>query len=80
MKYKAEMTTMGRIHHKNVVQLVGFCIQGTEKLLVYQFMKNRSLSDILYRIESNKPTWKQRKEIASDVAEEFDTYTKNVIL
>ena len=38
-----EVATIGRIHHVNVVRLVGFCIQGSKWALVYDFMPNGSL-------------------------------------
>ncbi|CAN4085755.1 unnamed protein product [Withania somnifera] len=38
-----EVFTIGRIHHVNVVQLVGFCVEGSKRALVYEFMINGSL-------------------------------------
>ncbi|XP_047316307.1 rust resistance kinase Lr10-like [Impatiens glandulifera] len=38
-----EVATIGRIHHVNVVQLIGFCAQGSKRALVYDFMPNGSL-------------------------------------
>ena len=35
-----EMTTMGRIHHVNVVRLVGFCVDGVKRALIYEFLPN----------------------------------------
>ena len=39
----SEVATIGRIHHFNVVHLVGFCVEGTKRALVYEFMANGSL-------------------------------------
>uniref|UniRef100_M1BI51 BRASSINOSTEROID INSENSITIVE 1-associated receptor kinase 1 n=1 Tax=Solanum tuberosum TaxID=4113 RepID=M1BI51_SOLTU len=38
-----EVATIGRIHHVNVVGLVGYCVEGTKRALVYDFMPNGSL-------------------------------------
>ncbi|XP_028772805.1 rust resistance kinase Lr10-like [Neltuma alba] len=38
-----EVATLGRIHHVNVVQLIGYCVEGSKRALVYEFMKNGSL-------------------------------------
>ncbi|GMN51703.1 hypothetical protein TIFTF001_020853 [Ficus carica] len=38
-----EVATMGRIHHVNVVRMVGFCADGFERALVYEFLPNDSL-------------------------------------
>uniref|UniRef100_A0A2N9G3A8 Protein kinase domain-containing protein n=1 Tax=Fagus sylvatica TaxID=28930 RepID=A0A2N9G3A8_FAGSY len=38
-----EVATIGRIHHVNVVQLIGFCAEGSKQALVYDFMPNGSL-------------------------------------
>ncbi|KAL3527989.1 hypothetical protein ACH5RR_012645 [Cinchona calisaya] len=67
-EFAAEMTAMGRVRHKNVIQLIGFCLDGAKKLLVYELMmNNRSLEDILYNDEM-RPVWKERMRIALDVA------------
>ncbi|XP_050895713.1 PR5-like receptor kinase [Lathyrus oleraceus] len=38
-----EVATIGRIHHVNVVQLIGYCVERTKQALVYEFMPNGSL-------------------------------------
>ncbi|CAA7403204.1 unnamed protein product [Spirodela intermedia] len=42
-EYFAEICTIGRLHHKNIVQLQGWCHSGKSLLLVYEFMPNGSL-------------------------------------
>ncbi|PNX86494.1 stress-induced receptor-like kinase, partial [Trifolium pratense] len=39
----SEVATIGRIHHTNVVRLIGFCVEGSKRALVYDFMPNGSL-------------------------------------
>lgn len=65
-KSRTEMTAVGRTHHRNL-PLLRFCIDGSRKLLVYEFMNNGSLADFLFR-EENRPDWNIRVRIALDVA------------
>ncbi|KAI0511060.1 hypothetical protein KFK09_011678 [Dendrobium nobile] len=43
-----EVSTIGRIHHVNVVQLVGFCVEGSYRALVYEYMENGSLDKYIF--------------------------------
>jgi serine/threonine protein kinase len=43
-----EVVTIGRIHHVNVVQLVGFCLEGSKRALIYEFMPNGSLEKYIF--------------------------------
>uniref|UniRef100_A0ACD5TRW5 Uncharacterized protein n=1 Tax=Avena sativa TaxID=4498 RepID=A0ACD5TRW5_AVESA len=48
-----EVATIGRIHHANVVRLLGFCSEGTRRALIYQFMPNGSLDNYIFAHESD---------------------------
>ncbi|XP_060670141.1 rust resistance kinase Lr10-like isoform X2 [Ziziphus jujuba] len=64
-----EVSTIGRIHHVNVVQLVGFCAQGSKHALVYDFMPNGSLDKYLFSQEgTNSLDCKKMCEISCEVA------------
>ncbi|CAJ2674405.1 unnamed protein product [Trifolium pratense] len=43
-----EVATIGRIHHVNVVHLIGFCVEGSKRALIYEFMPNGSLEKYIY--------------------------------
>ncbi|KAG5229406.1 receptor protein [Salix suchowensis] len=43
-----EVATIGRIHHCNVVQLIGFTVEGSKRALVYEFMPNGSLEKYIF--------------------------------
>eukprot|EP00258_Populus_trichocarpa_P015668 XP_006372706.2 rust resistance kinase Lr10 [Populus trichocarpa] len=48
-----EVATIGRIHHVNVVQLIGFTIDGSKRALIYEFMPNGSLEKYIFYREGN---------------------------
>ncbi|XP_030930579.1 G-type lectin S-receptor-like serine/threonine-protein kinase LECRK1 [Quercus lobata] len=66
-EFRAEITAIARTHHKNLVRLLGVCIEGTKKLLVYEYMTNGSLADLIFKAE-RPPIWKERIRYALDVA------------
>ncbi|CAL5342892.1 unnamed protein product [Camellia sinensis] len=64
-----EVATIGRIHHVNVVKLIGFCADGSKRALVYDFMPNGSLEKYIFSQEGNiSLSYKQMYEISLGVA------------
>ncbi|XP_031286835.1 G-type lectin S-receptor-like serine/threonine-protein kinase At2g19130 [Pistacia vera] len=64
-QFRTEVTTMGNINHVNLVRLLGFCSEGTKRLLVYDYMPNGSLNSILFHETGSKILdWKTRFRIA----------------
>ncbi|GKV25683.1 hypothetical protein SLEP1_g35082 [Rubroshorea leprosula] len=64
-----EVATIGRVHHVHVVRLIGFCVEGSKRALVYDFMPNGSLDKIIFSSENNTSLTCQRMfEIALGVA------------
>ncbi|KAK8706335.1 hypothetical protein V6N13_049904 [Hibiscus sabdariffa] len=59
-----EVATIGRIYHVNVVQLIGFCVEGKKQALVYDFMTNGSLDKFLFSTENSSLSWQKMFEIA----------------
>ncbi|KAJ9146151.1 hypothetical protein P3X46_028455 [Hevea brasiliensis] len=66
-EFRNEMKVIGRTHHKNLVRLFGYCHDGSNRLLVYEYMCNGSLADFLFRSEQ-KPAWEERIEMALNIA------------
>ena len=64
-----EVSTIGRIHHVNVVRLVGFCVERSKRALVYDFMPNGSLDKYIFTQEGiNSLDSKKMCEISIGVA------------
>ncbi|XP_071910077.1 rust resistance kinase Lr10-like [Coffea arabica] len=65
-----EVATLGRIHHVNVVRLVGFCVTASKRALVYDYMPNGSLEKFIFskRLDGNPLSWKKAIEITMGVA------------
>ncbi|CAL1391189.1 unnamed protein product [Linum trigynum] len=66
-EFTTEVTIIGETNHKNLARLVGFCNEGQHRLLVYEFMSNGSLADLLFRREV-RPNWYTRTQIAYSIA------------
>ncbi|PIN12727.1 Serine/threonine protein kinase [Handroanthus impetiginosus] len=66
-EFQSEMRAIGKTHHRNLVRLLGYCTEGSNRLLVYEYMSNGSLADLLFRSE-RCPNWQERVRIAIDVA------------
>ncbi|XP_042477766.1 G-type lectin S-receptor-like serine/threonine-protein kinase RLK1 [Macadamia integrifolia] len=65
-EFKTEVIVIGQTHHKNLVQLFGFCEEGPHRILVYEFMSNGSLASFLFGL--SRPHWDQRTQIAIGIA------------
>jgi hypothetical protein len=69
-QFLLETMIIGRYIHNNIVPLLGFCIEGKERLLAYPYMSNGRLSKWLYPLESEviRLKWHQRVDIALGIA------------
>ncbi|KAI6673844.1 hypothetical protein NL676_001750 [Syzygium grande] len=76
-EFLAEITTIGSLHHRNLVKLIGWCYERRELLLVYEYMPNSSLDKYIYcheKLIASGPTlnWQRRYNIISGVAKALD--------
>lgn len=64
-----ELESLSRLHHKNLVRLLGFCEDSNERVLVYEYVHNGTLHDHLHKLE-NSPlmSWPARIKVALDAA------------
>ncbi|XP_022145540.1 putative receptor protein kinase ZmPK1 [Momordica charantia] len=67
-EFWAEVSIIGKINHKNLVKLWGFCTEKHHKMLVYEYVKNGSLDKLLFLNSSEELRLEQRYEIAVGTA------------
>jgi serine/threonine protein kinase len=63
-EFKTEIEILSRVHHRNLVNLVGFCYEQGEQMLVYEFMVNGTLRDWLLGKMKEPLDWNRRLQIA----------------
>ncbi|KAI6694760.1 hypothetical protein NL676_022470 [Syzygium grande] len=70
-EFQAEIAVLTKVRHRHLVALLGYCINGDERLLVYEYMPQGTLTQHLFEWQEKgcaPLTWKQRVTIALDVA------------
>ncbi|CDY34098.1 BnaA09g27240D [Brassica napus] len=67
--FEAEVETLGKIRHKNIVKLWCCCTTRDCKLLVYEYMPNGSLGDLIHSSKGGTLGWQTRFKIILDAAE-----------
>ncbi|XP_073116445.1 LOW QUALITY PROTEIN: proline-rich receptor-like protein kinase PERK15 [Elaeis guineensis] len=63
-EFQAEVEIISRVHHKHLVSLVGYCIAGGKRLLVYEFVANNTLEFHLHGKDRPVMDWPTRLKIA----------------
>ncbi|XP_058780852.1 proline-rich receptor-like protein kinase PERK4 [Vicia villosa] len=63
-EFQAEVDTVSRVHHRYLVSLVGYCISDSKKLLVYEFVPNKTLEYHLHGKGRPVMDWATRLKIA----------------
>ncbi|CAN8268214.1 unnamed protein product [Cochlearia groenlandica] len=66
--FNAEIQTLGRIRHRHIVKLLGFCSNHETNLLVYEYMPNGSLGEVLHGKKGGHLDWDTRYKIAVEAA------------
>ncbi|KAG6528463.1 hypothetical protein ZIOFF_010638 [Zingiber officinale] len=71
-EFQSEIAVLTKVRHRNLVSLLGYCLDGNERLLVYEYMPQGTLNQHLFdwkEVGLKKPMeWKKRLGIALDVA------------
>ncbi|PON53019.1 S-receptor-like serine/threonine-protein kinase [Parasponia andersonii] len=68
-EFKNEVTMIAKLQHRNLVKLLGYCTEGEERILIYEYMANKSLNRFIFddnkRVQLN---WQKRFDIIMGIA------------
>lgn len=67
-EFMAEIESIGRLRHRNIIQLLGYCCLENEFLVVYNYMPNGSLDKFIYNNPEIRLDWAQRFRVIKGVA------------
>ncbi|KAK4590146.1 hypothetical protein RGQ29_020620 [Quercus rubra] len=68
-EFKNEVLLVAKLQHRNLVRLLGFCLEGNERLLIYEFVPNRSLDYYIFDpMKCENISWEMRFKIIRGIA------------
>lgn len=68
-EFKNEVLLLARLQHKNLVKLIGFCLELNERILIYEFLSNSSLDQFIYDpVKRSLLDWNIRYKIIGGIA------------
>ncbi|KAG2330712.1 hypothetical protein Bca52824_001892 [Brassica carinata] len=68
-EFKNEVDVAAKLQHRNLAKLLGYCLDGDEKILVYEFVPNKSLDYLLFDTEKSRLLdWQRRYKIIEGIA------------
>ncbi|KAL0331025.1 UNVERIFIED_CONTAM: G-type lectin S-receptor-like serine/threonine-protein kinase [Sesamum angustifolium] len=70
LEFKTELILISKLQHVNLVKLLGFCVHGDDKMIIYDYMPNKSLDFFLFSPSDREPlNWQQRFNIIEGIAQ-----------
>ncbi|KAK2405005.1 putative receptor protein kinase [Trifolium repens] len=77
IEFKNEVLLLVKLQHQNLVKLLGFCLEGRERLLVYEFLPNKSLDYFIFDpIKKAQLNWERRYKIIGGIARDENLNAK----
>ncbi|KAI4339348.1 hypothetical protein MLD38_024301 [Melastoma candidum] len=67
-EFRVEVDILSRLNHPNLVSLIGYCADGKQRFLVYEFMEKGNLQDLLNGNEKAEMDWPTRLKVATGAA------------
>ncbi|XVF57845.1 hypothetical protein PTKIN_Ptkin07bG0015200 [Pterospermum kingtungense] len=69
LEFKNEVLLMSKSQHRNLVRLLGFCLEAKERLLIFEFLPNSSLDRLLFNpVRRSELDWDKRHNIITGIA------------
>ncbi|KAK9714868.1 hypothetical protein RND81_06G126400 [Saponaria officinalis] len=69
-EFKNEIALLAKLQHRNLVRLLGFCLEKKERILIYEFVPNASLDHFLFESTENEILeWSERRQIIGGITQ-----------
>ncbi|KAJ0008335.1 hypothetical protein Pint_29527 [Pistacia integerrima] len=78
-EFQAEVKLLMRIHHRNLTNFVGYCNEGTDMGLIYEYIANGNLQQLLSDRSALILSWEDRLRIAMDAAQAGGNHVSTVV-